>query len=425
MSAFARRVFLVVGIADMVCQPGCMRGGRPDTPTVDGSAWSVVGDTWQFTASAQDPDADNVSFRFRVDSEVDTGWTGYVLSGAELGVDQEWAVSGRHRVAAQARDARGGLSEWSDDCLLTVVPSPGYPDTVARSIVTPHGPDQLAVSPDGARLYVAYRTEGEVSAHVAASGELIGQASVAPWLAYDFALSADGAVLYVACLSRLLVLDARDLSVLDSVVVGARFVRAAPRGDLVYTVQEDTLFAISTATCDVVDTIALGGEAGLFGFGPDGSRCYVALSYGLLVLELPGGGQREYAATPVRSASGLVVAPDGNYVYLLDESEYGMQGVHVFSTTDMRFVREPILLGEEPPYDVALMPSGELLLAADASGDSVVVLRVPDFTVAGSLPVQMSGAVLAVSPDGSRAFATDLHHSRIRVLGYRSAEGAE
>jgi len=425
MSASTKRVFLAIGIAVLACQPGCTRGSRPDVPAVAGRAWSVVGDTWQFTVSALDQDGDDVSFRFRRDSEVDTGWTGYVPSGVELGSARAWAAPGRHHIAAQARDDRGGLSEWSDDHIVTAVPSPGYPDRVTGYFEIPiDEADLLTVSPDGGRLYVAHRGARGISVHDIATGGLVGSIAAFARGIYDFALSPDGTVLYLACHDRLFVFDAIYLSVLDSVDVDARVVRAAPGGDFVCAMSQYSLCAISTATWAVVGTLELDSDdAGeVMGLSPDGRLGYAVESYGLLVFELPGCELRERVPIPLNDVSELVVSPDGRYVYLLDRED--VPGVHVVSTADMSFIYGPILQGDEAPDDMVMMPSGDFLLTAHASGDSVAVLRALDLSFVQSYHVPVSGAAVAVSPDGSRAFVTSANN-RVQVLGYGSSGGAD
>ncbi len=414
-----RRQMVVPGIATaaLVCLSGCLRGGKPEAPAIAAECWGVAGESWVSVVKAADPDADDVSFRFRRDGGKETDWTGFVESGDELEVVHVWDEPGGHDVRAQARDGRGRLSHWSGEFAVTVVPSPGFPDKAARSIGTMVGPRAIAVTADGERMY----SHGEdwIASYDVATGQRLARAYPMPGYILGIALSGDGSVLYVAGRDRLLVLDATDLAVSDSVSVGARLVGLPPGGGMVYTVCEDTLFAIDAATHAVVDTVLLPASAGLLGFSPDGERCYLTAQYRLLVVSLPSGEQ-ESITTPLRSPSGLVVAPDEEYLYLLDESPNSLQGMHVLRTADWRFVGSPILLYDEPPDDIAVMPSGDYLLVADAAGDRIVIFRTTDFAVVGRYDVRINECRLAVSPDGRLAFATDRYNARVRVLGYNS-----
>jgi len=413
----------VAGVLVLACLVGCNRGGRPDAPTVGARAWGVVGDTFAFTLSTTDPDGDNVAFRYRPDSGQETDWTGFVESGAVLGVTCVWTQAGRHRVNAQAQDARGGLSDWSADFPLSVLPSPGYPDRVARSMDTPaSNADRLAVSPDGERLYAASTIPGELSVFDVATGELTGRITGLPTWYCDFALSPDEDLVYLTLGSRLLVLDAVDLSVLDTVPLGfeACGVGASPTGDRVYITADNKLRAFSTETWEVVDSFMLtdGSLNAAIRFSPDGGLGYLTARHTLLVVDLSTCELRARVPIPSRGVTELIASPDGSRVYVLDETYSSGLGVYVINTSDMSISYGPVRPGVEAANDVALMPSGEFLIAT-FTGDSIAVYRTPGMSFEQSFAVPVSwGGVLAVSPDGSHAFVTSAD-GEVRVLGYR------
>ncbi len=426
MGISSRWTASAAGVLVLTCLVSCNRGGRPDAPAVAARAWGIAGDTFEFTVSTTDPDGDNVAFRYRPDSGSETDWTGFVESGAVLGVTHVWMQAGQHRVNAQARDDRGGLSDWSADFLLSVLPSPGYPDRVVRSMDTPtRNVSRLAVSPDGERLYAVSGIPGELSVFDVATGELTGQITGLPTWNCDFALSPDEDLVYLGRGSQLLVLDAVDLSVFGSVpldfYVGG--VGASPAGDRVYITAGSKLRAISTETWEVVDSFRLtdGDLSGIIRFSPDGGVGYLTSRHILLVVDLSTCELLARVPIPSRGPTELIVSPDGSRVYALDETYHSGLGVYVINTSDMSISYGPVRPGVDAANDVALMPSGEFLIAVFSMGDSVAVYRTRglSFEQSFAVPVFSYGAAVAVSPDGHRAFVMG-PQDRVEVLGYHA-----
>lgn len=99
------------------------------------------GITYTYYASATDPDADSISFRFDWGDSLD-GWSPLIGCDDVIRASHAWHGSGQYAVRLQVRDSRGLESDWSAALLVTV-------DTVAncppRTPKTPVGERQTAI----------------------------------------------------------------------------------------------------------------------------------------------------------------------------------------------------------------------------------------------------------------------------------------
>jgi YVTN family beta-propeller protein len=146
----------------------------------------------------------------------------------------------------------------------------------------PSAPSAIAASPDGTRLYVML-AGGLVQAVDAASGAALGSVSLAG--GEGLAVSPDGSRLYVAA-GGLQVIDTATMSLSASVALGAdqwaHEVVLSADGKRAWVTHHTGLFSggvalIDTAALAVQHEIALGSLPGRIALAPDGSRAYVGI----------------------------------------------------------------------------------------------------------------------------------------------------
>ncbi|WP_158228728.1 autotransporter domain-containing protein [Bradyrhizobium sp. Y36] len=156
--------------------------------------------------------------------------------------------------------------------------------------VTPYG---VAVSPDGTRIYVANQGSANISVIDAASKTVIGTVATGSSPS-GITTSPDGSRIYVTNQSSgsVTVIDAVSQSVVTTVSVSGLplSVAASPDGSRIYvTTQTNQLVVINAVTNTVTASVTLSG--GLTGNGigvtvtPDGSRAYITTGLGFYVMD--------------------------------------------------------------------------------------------------------------------------------------------
>ena len=85
----------------------------PNAPTISGPDSAQVNESVTFTASATDPDGDNVAIRFDWGDGNTSNWSSYVSSGQSVSMSHTYTTAGTYYVKAQAKDVNGALSGWS------------------------------------------------------------------------------------------------------------------------------------------------------------------------------------------------------------------------------------------------------------------------------------------------------------------------
>jgi outer membrane protein assembly factor BamB len=167
-------VALVLGVV------GCRRPNH--APAVAGPPAGVgvaIQDTnYQFTVSASDEDGDSVCCRVDWGDGDTSAWCSFVLSDSVVSFAHAWDTAGLFATRAQARDARGGVSEWSAPAVVAVRDS--HPELwhfdnsqgLRTPLVLNEGTEDIIYScEDGDRVY-ALNGDGTVR-HVARSVDTI------------------------------------------------------------------------------------------------------------------------------------------------------------------------------------------------------------------------------------------------------------
>ena len=185
-------------------------------------------------------------------------------------------------------------------------------------------PEQLAVSADGTRLYVANEDAGEASVVDIASGEVLAALPVGGE-PEGVRISPDGSVVYVTSEedNQVSAIDTATNEVVAVFEVGARPRASAftPDGSRAYVTAENgaTVHVVDTAAHEVIHTIELTGELvrpmGVV-VSPDGSRIYVTTGRGRMVVAIDAATNEPVASVEVGTRPwGIGITPDGRYLY--------------------------------------------------------------------------------------------------------------
>jgi outer membrane protein assembly factor BamB len=117
----------------LVALSSCRKNHPPDLPgPLAGPDVCYRDTTYNFTATAIDPEGDSVAVRVDWGDSAVTDWTDWAASGDVITVTHAWSDTGSYEVVYQARDQKLAVSDWSGALSVRVVPRP--PDV-------PSGPD--------------------------------------------------------------------------------------------------------------------------------------------------------------------------------------------------------------------------------------------------------------------------------------------
>ncbi len=201
----------------------------------------------------------------------------------------------------------------------------------------------------------------------------------------DLDISIDGSRIYVANEehAQLSVVDVKSASIVATVPIGEEpeGVTIRPDGRIVYVTCEgdNAVFAIDTGTNKVLRRIEVGPRPRAVGFLPDGSRAYVSLENNgsvavidglkhelVQTIELNGEG-----ATPRPRPMGIAVRPDGSMVYVTTGS-FGS----LFLVDPVRNEAVASIAVGQRPWGLALTPDGRTVYTANGPSNDVSVVDV-------------------------------------------------
>ena len=226
------------------------------------------------------------------------------------------------------------------------------------------GPDGVAVTPDGALVYVTNEIDNTVSVIRTATNTVIRTITVGN---------------------------------------GPAAVAVSPDGTRVYVVNgsgSTSVSVIDTATSAVVATVPLGVvQARGIAVAPDGSRVYVS-TYGSNSLKVVNTSSNAVVATVTvgNLPLGVDVSPNGALVYT---ANYLGNSVSAISTATSS-VTATITVGTSP-YKTRFVPDGSRSYVANSASNASVINTLTN-TVSATVPVSSGGVAIDVTPDGTRAY---------------------
>ncbi|WP_285031339.1 YncE family protein [Mycolicibacterium sp. lyk4-40-TYG-92] len=299
---------------------------------------------------------------------------------------------------------------------------------VIATIPDSGGPRAAVPSPNGDRLYVGNIANPTVSVIATVSNTVID--AIGPGGALQglqqLVVHPDGTRLYCNGFGGMSVIDINTKSVV-AVVPFAWGGQLAihPDGSTVYLASggdssgnaDPQIMLVDTATNAVTGTIKVDG-AYYLAVSPDGARLYVTgYNDGLIwaVDTATHGVVKTFAFN--KPIGGFVVSPDNSRLYVLGEVKFGVTTSNVTVVdVDTGTVTTGIAfpLGQELT-DIAVAPDGSAVYVTQLTGD-VSRIDSATMTVSDTVNIGNYAGTVTVSPDGSRIYATNQYHNTVSVL---------
>ena len=147
-------------------------------------------------------------------------------------------------------------------------------------------------------------------------------------------------------------------------------------------------------------------------------RIYVSNQVDNTVSVIDGATHKSVATVRVGvSPAGMVVSPDGRFVYLANT---GSSTVSVLNTDNNTVAKTIALPRGSRPIGVALSPSGRYLYTADGGADRVSVLDTRRERVVTSVRVGTQPLGVAVAPDGQTIYAANSGSGDVSLIDART-----
>ncbi|SHU94200.1 YVTN family beta-propeller repeat protein [Mycobacteroides abscessus subsp. abscessus] len=299
---------------------------------------------------------------------------------------------------------------------------------VIATIPESGGPTAAAASPAGDRLYVGNIANPTVSVIATVSNTVVD--TIGPGIglpgAQQLVVHPDGTRLYCNNLGGLSVMDVSTKSVVAVVLSGwAGTAAVHPDGSTVYLASggdtdgtsDPKVMLIDAATNTVTGTIKV-DDAYYLAVSPNGARLYVAGYGGDLIWVIDTTSHSIVKTIDVgKPIGGFVVSPDNSRLYVQGDVKFGLTTSNVTIvdigagavTTSVTFP-----LGEELT-DIAVAPDGSAVYVTQLTGD-VSRIDTATMTVTDTVNIGNYAGAIAVSPDGSRIYVTNRYNNTVSVL---------
>jgi YVTN family beta-propeller protein len=229
---------------------------------------------------------------------------------------------------------------------------------VAKTIPIGYNANGVAVSPNGAYVYVTDKGDGSVS-----------------------------------------VINTATNTVTATVLVGSDVtgVAVSPNGEYVYVAGDSWVVVISTATNNVTATVPVGSDACAVAILPNGEHAYVTNKGDGTVSVVNTATNKVTATIPVGSSPcAVAVSPNGAYAYVANK---GDSSVSVINTTT-NTVTATINLGDEPwGFVSVVLPSGS-----------------EEYVASSTRPYITEPSGVAVLPNGAYAYVTNYNSLTVSVI---------
>jgi YVTN family beta-propeller protein len=288
----------------------------------------------------------------------------YVVPSRPVGISA--APDGRKFVAHAPDDKPGAVTVFNSDW------------TVRANIPLPGKPAAIAVSPDGARAYVADWQNSCVRVINTAQNALDGQIAI-PASPTVLAVKPDGSRLYVLNHKQVSVVDTVAMQVLTSVRLDARLtaMAVAPDGTRLYVTNADDgeVKIIDTAQNTVTGTWDVGGF-GNTAIVATANRVYIGSDgEDVCVRDAAGAEVTEVKLSPNRSAKALALS--GTHLYVgyetTNSSNLAQAGVQIYDTQALHGTSQTRELGGAPIAALTVTSAGDVLAVnRDVSSISII-----------------------------------------------------
>ena len=275
-------------------------------------------------------------------------------------------------------------------------------------------PSNVAVSPDGTKVYVTNQNSHDVTVIDTTTNTKTATITGLGTRPQGLAVSPDGTKVWVANE------DSNNVSVIDTTTNTVTFtitglgtrpqeVAVSPDGTKVYVTNftSNNVSVIDTTTNTVTATITVGNYPQGVAVSPDGTKVYVAnngSTYSnddVSVIDTATNAVIITINAPLgREPWGLAVSPDGTKVYVANNTT---NNVSVIDTTT-NTVTATIAVGNGA-WNLAVSPDGTKVLVTNHLGGSVSVIDTATNSVTATITGLGPGPQgVAFSPDGTKAY---------------------
>jgi YVTN family beta-propeller protein len=196
------------------------------------------------------------------------------------------------------------------------------------------------------------------------------------------------------------------------------------------TANYGALTVVDTATHQVMGSIALGRNVGRVAVSPDNSRVYITrgdpLNFSLIVVDTTSLDIIRNVPLSGFAPYGVAISPDGSRAYLgggvYPVTGFPNGGLAVVDT--VRFETLQTLVLQNNTTEVAVSPDGSRVYATNANGTgnggSVSVIDTSTFGVVRNIEVGSNPHSIVVSRDGTRIYTVRLTGSLLVVIDART-----
>ncbi len=278
-------------------------------------------------------------------------------------------------------------------------------------------PNEMAVSPDGTRLYVTNAglfSGNTVTVIDTASNSVVATITVGN-NPREVVVSPDGGTAYVANAGdgTVSVIDTTTNTVTTTISVGVvpDGLAVSPDGDTLYVTQNDgTVSVIDTTDNNSVTTIAVGQNSHNLAVSPDGGTVYVTNTDDDTVSVIDLGTNSVTTIAVGDDPLGIAVTPDGARVYVTNAND---DTVSVIDTATNSVTT--IAVGDFPE-EVTVSADGAYAYVVNGSDGTVSVIDTATNVVIGTIAVGSSPSGVAVSPDGDTLYVANHGDDTVSVI---------
>jgi DNA-binding beta-propeller fold protein YncE len=304
---------------------------------------------------------------------------------------------------------------------------------------SPNGPMAIALSADGARLYVAHMTirsnrpVSTVSALDTATMQVVAtfRAPQDPML-YSLAVSPDGQRLYLGEYGTVALLDPRSFATMATIKAGPWPLSMAfrPDGERLYVANGDPkpstsnhlaggLTIIDTATNKALTVLDVSPLTEFVTVSPDGRRIYALGCDNCQDYAVPPMStlkvidadtlQVSVVREPGRSINRAALSPDGTRLYVTSSALWGwVPRVDVYDTAANEVVGRVAISDANHVFadQPVVSPDGQqVYLTMANSPDAIRVLDAGTLHFTGKIKLPDEARLLTISPDGKRLYS--------------------
>jgi YVTN family beta-propeller protein len=236
--------------------------------------------------------------------------------------------------------------------------------------------------------------------------------------AAGLAVTPNGAYLYVALsdTDNVAVISTNTNSLVNTISVGSGPVQIAitPTGSAAYVANQksNNVSVINLATNTVMATIPVGTRPAGVTITPDGSEALITNLYTSNITIISTSTNTVTGTCQSRQGARTVaVTPNGSTLYVLNQY-YNTVAVQNMGTG----ITVSTISGFAFPDSVVVTPDGSQLYVSNGKGKSVSVISTATNTVTATIPVGNTPYDLAISPDGSTVYAVNMGDGTVSVI---------